>query len=155
MVEPTHIDQLLHPQFEDESAYKADVIGKGLPASPGAAVGTIVFTTEEAEKAKKEGRKVILVRTETSPEDVGGMDAAEGILTARGGMTSHAAVVARGWGKTCVSGCGELAIDEHAKTAKLGGVTLTENDWLSLNGTTGEIIRGRDERRFATVHVLG
>jgi len=145
MVEPTHIDQLLHPQFEDESAYKADVIGKGLPASPGAAVGTIVFTTEEAEKAKKEGRKVILVRTETSPEDVGGMDAAEGILTARGGMTSHAAVVARGWGKTCVSGCGELAIDEHAKTAKLGGVTLTENDWLSLNGTTGEIIRGRAE----------
>ena len=145
MVEPRHVDQLLHPQFRDESAYKDDVIGCGLPASPGAAVGQIVFTTADAEAAKCEGRKVILVRTETSPEDVGGMDAAEGILTARGGMTSHAAVVARGWGKTCVSGCGELQIDEESKTLSLGGVTLFENDWLSLNGTTGEIIEGRAE----------
>ncbi len=145
MVEPRHIDQLLHPQFRDESAYKDDVIGCGLPASPGAAVGQIVFTTADAEAAKCEGRKVILVRTETSPEDVGGMDAAKGILTARGGMTSHAAVVARGWGKTCVSGCGELQIDEESKTLSLGGVTLFENDWLSLNGTTGEIIEGQAE----------
>ena len=151
MVEPTHVDQLLHPQFKDEGAYKADVIGTGLPASPGAAVGQIVFSTEDAEAAKAEGRKVILVRVETSPEDVGGMDAAEGILTARGGMTSHAAVVARGWGKTCVSGCGELSIDEHARTFTLGGVTLHENDWLSLNGTTGEIIRGRADLMPPTV----
>ena len=145
MVEPTHVDQLLHPQFKDEKAYKKDVIGSGLPASPGAAVGQIVFTTEDAEAAKAEGRKVILVRIETSPEDVGGMDAAEGILTARGGMTSHAAVVARGWGKTCVSGCSDLSIDERGRTLTLGGVTLAENDWISLNGTTGEIIRGRAE----------
>ncbi|CAL52555.1 Pyruvate, phosphate dikinase [Ostreococcus tauri] len=145
MVEPTHVDQLLHPQFKDEKAYKPDVIGSGLPASPGASVGQIVFTTEDAEVAKAEGRKVILVRVETSPEDVGGMDAAEGILTARGGMTSHAAVVARGWGKTCVSGCTDLTVDERGKTLTLGGVTLVENDWLSLNGTTGEIIRGRAE----------
>ena len=105
IVEPTHVDQLLHPQFKDEGAYAADVIGVGLPASPGAAVGQIVFDTETAEDLHAQGKKCVLVRVETSPEDVGGMNAAEGILTARGGMTSHAAVVARGWGKTCVSGC--------------------------------------------------
>jgi len=150
LVEPTHIDQLLHPQFKDEVAYKKDVIGFGLPASPGAAVGQIVFSTEDAEAAKAAGRKVILVRVETSPEDIGGMNAAEGILTARGGMTSHAAVVARGWGKTCVSGCGDISIDEDARTFTLGGVTLAENDWISLNGTTGEVIRGAAELAQST-----
>eukprot|EP00951_Prasinocladus_malaysianus_P025166 scaffold219870_cov21-Prasinocladus_malaysianus.AAC.1 len=108
MVEPGHVDQLLHPQFEDEEAYQPDVIGRGLPASPGAAVGVVVFTAEDAEAMHAAGQENILVRLETSPEDVGGMWAASGVLTARGGMTSHAAVVARGWGKTCVSGCSEL-----------------------------------------------
>ena len=112
IVEATHIDQLLHPQFKDEAAYAADVIGVRLPASPGAAVGQVVFDTETAEELHSQGKKCILVRVETSPEDVGGMNAAEGILTARGGMTSHAAVVARGCAKTCVSGCSELVVDE-------------------------------------------
>ena len=145
IVEPTHVDQLLHPQFKDESAYAADVIGVGLPASPGAAVGQVVFDTETAEELNSQGKKCVLVRVETSPEDVGGMNAAEGILTARGGMTSHAAVVARGWGKTCVSGCSELVVDEENRWLSLGGVKLHEGDWLSLNGTTGEVIRGQVE----------
>jgi len=145
MVNGEHLDQLLHPQFANEEAYAADVIGTGLPASPGAAVGEVVFSGEDAIEAKAEGRKVILVRTETSPEDVGGMNAAEGILTARGGMTSHAAVVARGWGKTCVSGCQELVVDDEARTFTLGGKTLKEGDMLSLNGNTGEIIVGAAE----------
>ena len=145
IVEPTHVDQLLHPQFKDESAYAADVIGVGLPASPGAAVGQVVFDTETAEELNAQGKKCILVRVETSPEDVGGMNAAEGILTARGGMTSHAAVVARGWGKTCVSGCSELVVDEENRWLSLGGVKLHEGDWVSLNGTTGEVIRGAVE----------
>ena len=145
IVEPTHVDQLLHPQFKDESAYAADVIGVGLPASPGAAVGQVVFDTETAEELCAQGKKCILVRVETSPEDVGGMNAAEGILTARGGMTSHAAVVARGWGKTCVSGCSELVVDEENRWLSLGGVKLHEGDWVSLNGTTGEVIRGQAE----------
>ena len=145
IVEPTHVDQLLHPQFKDESAYAADVIGVGLPASPGAAVGQVVFDTETAEELNSQGKKCILVRVETSPEDVGGMNAAEGILTARGGMTSHAAVVARGWGKTCVSGCSELVVDEENRWLSLGGVKLHEGDWVSLNGTTGEVIRGQVE----------
>ena len=145
IVEPTHVDQLLHPQFKDESAYAADVIGVGLPASPGAAVGQVVFDTETAEELNAQGKKCILVRVETSPEDVGGMNAAEGILTARGGMTSHAAVVARGWGKTCVSGCSELVVDEENRWLSLGGVKLHEGDWVSLNGTTGEVIRGQVE----------
>jgi pyruvate,orthophosphate dikinase len=112
MVEPRHLDQLLHPMFEGtgKSEYKTSVLGKGLPASPGAAVGRIVFTADEAEKWHAEGEKVILLRVETSPEDVGGMHAAEGILTARGGMTSHAAVVARGWGKPCVCGLDVLEV---------------------------------------------
>lgn len=145
LVEPTHVDQLLHPQFKDEAAYQGDVIGTGLPASPGAAVGRVVFTADDAEECAARGEKCVLVRVETSPEDVGGMNAAEGILTARGGMTSHAAVVARGWGKTCVCGCAELAVDEAAGELHVGGVTLREGDWLSLNGSTGEIIRGKAE----------
>ena len=128
MVTPEHLDIMLHPQFKDEDSveYKAAVIGEGLPASPGAAVGVIAFTTEETERLFAAGTAAILVRDETSPEDVGGMFAAEGILTARGGMTSHAAVVARGWGKPCVCGLSDLKVDEEAKTLTLNGVTLKE-----------------------------
>ncbi|XP_074571683.1 pyruvate, phosphate dikinase 2-like [Curcuma longa] len=143
MVEPGHVDQLLHPQFEDPSAYKDKVIGTGLPASPGAAVGQIVFTAEDAEAWHTQGKAVILVRTETSPEDVGGMHAAEGILTARGGMTSHAAVVARGWGKCCISGCSDIRVNDSNKVVVVGGNILKEGEWLSLNGSTGEIILGK------------
>jgi pyruvate,orthophosphate dikinase len=143
MVEPGHLDQLLHPQFEDPEAYRSDVLGTGLPASPGAAVGRVVFTAEDAEAAHEHGEDVILVRIETSPEDVGGMDAAEGILTSRGGMTSHAAVVARGWGKPCVAGCGDIVINYDAKSFTNGTVTVKEGDWLSINGTTGEVIKGQ------------
>lgn len=142
LVEPRHIDQLLHPRFSDSLDYSADVIATGLPASPGAAVGQVVFSAGHAEKAKSEGRQVILVRSETSPEDVGGMHAAEGILTSRGGMTSHAAVVARGWGKPCVAGCGDLTINYKDSSFSNGSVTIKEGDWISLNGTTGEVING-------------
>jgi len=142
MVEPGHLDQLLHPGFEDITAYKSDVIAKGLPASPGAAVGKVVFSAEAAESAHAEGEKVILVRIETSPEDVGGMNAAQGILTSRGGMTSHAAVVARGWGKPCVAGCGDVVINYASKSFTNGRVTVNEGDWVSINGTTGEVIQG-------------
>ncbi|MBT3448116.1 MAG: pyruvate, phosphate dikinase [Bacteroidetes Order II. Incertae sedis bacterium] len=142
LVEPGHLDQLLHPRFADVTAYVADVIAKGLPASPGAAVGKVVFSAEHAEKSKEAGEKVLLVRIETSPEDVGGMDAAEGILTSRGGMTSHAAVVARGWGKPCVAGCGEIVINYSNKTFTNGKVTVREGDWISINGSTGEVILG-------------
>mmetsp|Transcript_26656 Transcript_26656/g.44671 ORF Transcript_26656/g.44671 Transcript_26656/m.44671 type:complete len:970 (-) Transcript_26656:323-3232(-) len=143
MVEGTHLDQLLHPQFADEDAYAADVLGTGLPASPGAAVGQVVFSGEAAVASKAAGIPSILVRLETSPEDVGGMSASEGILTARGGMTSHAAVVARGWGKTCISGCGALQVNDDAQTFTLGGVTVSAGDWISLNGNTGEVILGK------------
>ncbi|KAG6486687.1 pyruvate, phosphate dikinase 2-like [Zingiber officinale] len=143
MVEPGHVDQLLHPQFEDPSAYKDKVIGTGLPASPGAAVGQIVFTAEDAEAWHAQGKAVILVRTETSPEDIGGMHAAEGILTARGGMTSHAAVVARGWGKCCISGCSDVRVNDSNKVVVVGGNVFKEGEWLSLNGTTGEVILGK------------
>ncbi|KAG6482809.1 pyruvate, phosphate dikinase 2-like [Zingiber officinale] len=143
MVEPGHVDQLLHPQFEDPSAYKDKVIGTGLPASPGAAVGQIVFTAEDAEAWHAQGKAVILVRTETSPEDIGGMHAAEGILTARGGMTSHAAVVARGWGKCCISGCSDIRVNDSNKVVVVGGNVFKEGEWLSLNGTTGEVILGK------------
>ena len=142
LVEPGHLDQLLHPRFEDVTAYSKDVIAKGLPASPGAAVGQVVFSAEHAEESHAAGKKVILVRIETSPEDVGGMDAAQGILTSRGGMTSHAAVVARGWGKPCVAGCSEVVINYAAKTFTNGKVTVKEGDWVSLNGSTGEVILG-------------
>jgi len=144
MVDSSHLDQLLHPQFASEAQYKTRVIGKGLPASPGAAVGQVVFTPEEAEAFKAQGGAAILIRAETSPEDVSGMHAAEGILTQRGGMTSHAAVVARGWGKTCVSGCQELIVNDKAKTFELGGKTYSTGDWISLNGNTGEVIEGRE-----------
>ncbi len=144
LVEPTHLDQLLHPQFENPESYEGRVIGTGLPASPGAAVGQVVFTADEAEQWNAEGKQVILVRIETSPEDVGGMDAAQGILTSRGGMTSHAAVVARGWGKPCVAGCGNVVINYRDRTFTNGNVTIKEGDWISINGTTGEVISGKE-----------
>lgn len=139
-VEPSQIDQLLHPMIDTTVSY--DVIAKGLPASPGAAVGTAVFSAEDAESAAEAGQKVILVRAETSPEDIGGMHAAQGILTATGGMTSHAAVVARGMGKCCVAGCGAIRIDEKSKKFTVGGTTVKEGDMLTINGTTGEVIMG-------------
>ncbi|XP_019181574.1 PREDICTED: pyruvate, phosphate dikinase 2 isoform X2 [Ipomoea nil] len=143
MVEPQHLDQLLHPQFENPSAYKDKVIAMGLPASPGAAVGQIVFSADDAEAWHSQGKSVILVRSETSPEDIGGMHAAAGILTARGGMTSHAAVVARGWGKCCVSGCADIRVNDADKVLFVGGNVLNEGEWLSLNGSTGEVILGK------------
>jgi pyruvate,orthophosphate dikinase len=143
LVEPRHLEQLLHPRFADDADYSDDLLGQGLAASPGAAVGQAVFTAEDAEDWHADGHDVILVRTETSPDDVGGMDAAKGILTSRGGMTSHAAVVARGWGKPCVAGCGNLTVDEKARTFTAGDVTIEEGDWISINGSTGEVIRGQ------------
>lgn len=143
MVEPGHLDQLLHPQFEDEVAYQKDVLGKGLPASPGAAVGQVCFSAEQAEEWRAAGLKVVLVRKETSPEDVKGMYTAEGVLTQLGGMTSHAAVVARGWGKPCITGCSTLQVDEHAGVARLNGHEIRAGDWVSLNGSTGEVVRGK------------
>lgn len=140
-VDPAQIDQLLHPMIDPKAKYTA--LAKGLPASPGAAVGRLVFTAHEAEEWANRGEKVILARTETSPEDIGGMDVAEGILTARGGMTSHAAVVARGMGKCCVAGVGAAKIDEAAKTLTVGDTVLREGDWVTLNGTTGELIVGK------------
>lgn len=140
-VEPKALDQLLHPVF-DKSA-KLNVIAKGLPASPGAATGRVVFNAETAVAWAEKKEKTILVRLETSPEDIQGMNAAQGILTGRGGMTSHAAVVARGMGKCCVSGCGELQISEKEKTFKVGGKAYKEGDWISLNGSTGQVIEGK------------
>ena len=145
LVEPGHLDQLLHPGFKDETAYQDRVLAKGLPASPGAAVGQVVFTADEAEEWAKAGKQVMLVRTETSPEDVGGMDAAQGILTSRGGMTSHAAVVARGWGKPCVAGCGSVVIDYATKSFAVNGTSVREGDWISINGSSGEVIIGQEE----------
>jgi len=142
-VESTHLDQLLHPQFEDEKAYKDDVIAKGLPASPGASVGQIVFTAETAETMHAAGSDVILVRRETSPEDVKGMFSSAGVLTQLGGMTSHAAVVARGWGKTCITGCSDLQIDEKEGILRCNGHELHEGEFISINGTTGEVILGK------------
>ena len=139
-IDPQQIDQLLHPMIDPKA--KISVIAKGLPASPGAAVGKVVFTADEAEKAAERGEKVILVRTETSPEDIGGMHAAQGILTARGGMTSHAAVVARGMGKCCIAGCGAININESQRYFTVNTFNLKEGDYLTLNGTTGEVILG-------------
>ena len=138
-VEPKQLDTLLHPQFDTNALKKAKAIGKGLAASPGAACGRVVFTAEDAKEWADKGEKVVLARLETSPEDIEGMAAAEGILTVRGGMTSHAAVVARGMGTCCVSGCGEINIDEENKQFTLGGVTIKEGDYISLNGSTGDI----------------
>ncbi len=140
-VEPNQIDQLLHPTF-DPKAHKK-VVAKGLPASPGAATGRMVFHADDAEEWSEKGEKVILVRIETSPEDIGGMNVAEGILTSRGGMTSHAAVVARGMGTCCVAGCGALKIDYKAKTMIVDGKTFNEGDWISLDGSKGEVIDGK------------
>ena len=138
-VEPKQLDSLLHPQFDADAMKKAEVIGKGLAASPGAACGQVVFTAEDAKHAVESGamKKVILVRLETSPEDIEGMVVAQGILTVRGGMTSHAAVVARGMGTCCVSGCGEINVDYDKKQFTLGGKTYREGDWISLDGSTG------------------
>ena len=138
--EPAKLDELLHPVFDKKAIANAQVITKGLPASPGAATGPVVFFAEDAEKVlEKTGQRAILVRIETSPEDLKGMLDAAGILTARGGMTSHAAVVARGMGKCCVSGAGELQIDYKARTIQVNGFTVKEGDWISLNGSTGEV----------------
>ncbi|MET0016319.1 pyruvate, phosphate dikinase [Oscillibacter sp.] len=138
-VEPKQLDALLHPQFDAEALKKAAVIGKGLAASPGAACGRVVFTAEEAKEWSDRGEKVILVRLETSPEDIEGMQVAKGILTVRGGMTSHAAVVARGMGTCCVSGCGEIVVNYEKKQFELDGKTYREGDWISLDGSTGNI----------------
>ena len=139
-IDPQQLDQLLHPTIDPKA--KVSVIAKGLPASPGAAVGKVIFTPDEAEKAAEKGEKVILVRTETSPEDIGGMHAAQGILTARGGMTSHAAVVARGMGKCCVAGCGAININESQRYFTVNTFTVKEGDYITLNGTRGEVILG-------------
>jgi len=142
-VEPNRLDELLHPVFETTAYQKATVIGKGLPASPGAATGRIVFFADEAVEWKEKGEEVILVRIETSPEDLAGMDAANGILTARGGMTSHAAVVARGMGKCCVSGAGKIKINYKLRQFEANGKVFKEGDWISLNGSTGEVLEGK------------
>ncbi len=140
-VEPEQLDQLLHPMIDPKA--KVTIVGKGLPASPGAAVGQVVFSAEDAERWHEQGHKVILVRTETSPEDISGMHVAQGILTARGGMTSHAAVVARGMGKCCVAGCGEAVVDEANKKVTINGHVFKEGDWMTLNGSTGDVILGQ------------
>ncbi len=142
MIDPRNLDTLLHPQFDTKALKEAKPIGKGLGASPGAACGKVVFTAEDAVKMKEKKEKVILVRLETSPEDITGMKAAQGILTVRGGMTSHAAVVARGMGECCVSGCGDIIMDEAKKQFTLGGKTYHEGDVISIDGTTGNIYDG-------------
>ena len=138
-VEPKQLDSLLHPTFEATSLKNTKAIAKGLPASPGAACGKVAFTAEEAKERAEKGEKVVLVRLETSPEDIEGMIAAEGILTVRGGMTSHAAVVARGMGTCCVAGCGELKVDEEKRTLEVGGKVYTDKDYISIDGSTGNI----------------
>ena len=142
-VNPSDLDQLLHPTFDPEAKKEATILAKGLNASPGAAVGKVVFAADRAEKQKEEGENVILVRIETSPEDIKGMNAAEGILTARGGATSHAAVVARGMGKCCVAGCSALDIDYSSKSMKVGNETVYEGDYISIDGSTGEVMLGQ------------
>ncbi|MBN2616323.1 MAG: pyruvate, phosphate dikinase [Bacteroidales bacterium] len=142
-VEPEKLDELLHPVFDGEAVKNAKVMAKGLPASPGAAAGQVVFHADDAESWAAEGKKVVLVRIETSPEDLKGMNTAEGILTARGGMTSHAAVVARGMGKCCVSGAGSIKINYKARTLEMDGTTYKEGDFISLNGSTGEVYDGK------------
>lgn len=149
--EPNKLDELLHPVFDKEALKQAHVLTRGLPASPGAACGQIVFFADDAAKWSDEGHKVVMVRIETSPEDLAGMSAAEGILTARGGMTSHAAVVARGMGKCCVSGAGAIMIDYKARTVEIDGVVLHEGDYLSINGSTGEVYQGEVKTKPAEV----
>ena len=142
-VDPKSLDQLLHPTFDTKAEKEAEQIAKGLPASPGAATGQVYFSADEAEKQVAKGKTVILVRIETSPEDIGGMDVAKGILTSRGGMTSHAAVVARGMGTCCVAGCEEVVINYKTKSFKAGGKTVKEGDWISLNGSLGAVYVGQ------------
>ncbi len=142
MIEPRYLDALLHPQFDVKALKEAEVIGSALGASPGAASGKVVFTAEDAKEWASRGEKVVLVRLETSPEDIEGMKAAQGILTVRGGRTSHAAVVARGMGKCCVSGCGDIKMDEANKRFELAGKTYMEGDWISIDGSTGKIYDG-------------
>ena len=142
MIDPRNLDTLLHPQFDAAALKKAQAIGKGLGASPGAACGKVVFSAEDAKEWQARGEKVVLVRLETSPEDIEGMKAAQGILTVRGGMTSHAAVVARGMGKCCVSGCGDIKMDEENKKFELAGKTFTEGSFISIDGSTGNIYDG-------------
>jgi pyruvate, orthophosphate dikinase len=142
-VQPSQLDQLLHKQLDPVEKKKLTVLGKGLPASPGAAVGKIIFDAKEAHEKNEAGEKVILVRVETSPDDLIGMNAAQGILTARGGMTSHAAVVARGMGKCCVAGCSDAVIKEKVKTLTIGGKTFKEGDYITLDGSTGEVLEGK------------
>ena len=142
MIDPRNLDTLLHPQFDAKALKAAKPVGRGLGASPGAACGQIVFSAEDAEAWKNAGKKVVLVRLETSPEDITGMKASQGILTVRGGMTSHAAVVARGMGKCCVSGCGEIKMDEENKNFTLAGKTYVEGDYISIDGSTGNIYDG-------------
>ena len=151
MIDPRNLDTLLHPQFDTAALKDATPIGKGLGASPGAACGKIVFTAEDAEEWHARGERVVLVRLETSPEDITGMKASQGILTVRGGMTSHAAVVARGMGTCCVSGCGDIAMDEENKQFTLAGKTFHEGDWLSIDGTTGNIYDGEIKTVDATI----
>ena len=151
MIDPRNLDTLLHPQFDAAALKAATPLGKGLGASPGAACGKVVFTAEDAEKWAEKGEKVILVRLETSPEDITGMKVAQGILTVRGGMTSHAAVVARGMGTCCVSGCGDIAMDEENKKFTLAGKVFNEGDFISIDGTTGNIYEGEIKTADATI----
>ena len=148
-VEPNKLDELLHPVFDKSALKQAKVLTRGLPASPGAATGQIVFFADDAAEWHAAGKKVVMVRIETSPEDLAGMAVAEGILTARGGMTSHAAVVARGMGKCCVSGAGALNIDYKTRTVEIDGIVLKEGDYISLNGSTGEVYNGKVETQAA------
>ena len=150
-IEAKSLDQLLHPAFDPDALKKGTVMGQALPASPGAAAGKIYFTAEEAKETHETGERVILVRLETSPEDIEGMHAAEGILTVRGGMTSHAAVVARGMGTACISGCGDIVIDEKKKQFTLGGKTYFEGDYISLDGSTGKIYDGDIQTQEASI----
>ena len=151
MIDPRNLDTLLHPQFDAAALKAATPMGKGLGASPGAACGKIVFTADDAVEWAERGEKVVLVRLETSPEDITGMKSAQGILTVRGGMTSHAAVVARGMGKCCVSGAGAINVDYKTRTVEIEGITLKEGDFISLNGTTGEVYKGKVETKAAEV----
>ena len=151
MIDPRNLDTLLHPQFDAAALKAATPLGKGLGASPGAACGKIVFTAEDAEAWNERGEKVVLVRLETSPEDITGMKASQGILTVRGGMTSHAAVVARGMGTCCVSGCGDIAMDEENKKFTLAGKEFHEGDYISIDGTTGNIYDGEIKTVDATI----
>ena len=150
-VDPKQLDAILHPQFNPSALKKATPVAKALPASPGAACGKVYFTAEAATDAAKRGEKVVLVRLETSPEDIEGMAAAQGILTARGGMTSHAAVVARGMGTCCVAGCGALDIDEKEKCFKVSGQTVKEGDFISIDGSTGNVYIGKIDTQEATI----